>query len=145
MPTSEEYQAEIRRLKWPGIKALWGHVIAGKVDKWWEEGKAFEYLVVRMFELDMADVTWPYTVHLFDGTANEQIDGVARFGGLHWVIESKDENENIAIDPIAKLRNQLLRRPWGTVGLVHDHELHGPCGADDPFRLAATFAIVDRG
>ena len=30
---------------------------------------------------------------------------------MYWLIESKDESENIAIDPIAKLRNQLLRRP----------------------------------
>jgi len=104
MPTSEEYQGAIRKLKWPGIKKLWDQVIAGTVDDWWEKGKAFEYLIVRMFELDRADVTWPYTVHLFGGTAKEQIDGVARFGGLHWLIESKDENENVAIDPIAKLR-----------------------------------------
>ena len=34
------------------------------------------------------------------------------------MVESKDEDDKIAIDPIAKLRNQMLRRPWGTIGLV---------------------------
>src|SRR5438067_12520778 len=80
--------------------------------------KAFEYLVIRMFELDKAQVTWPYPVYLFGGKAKEQIDGAVRFGGLHWLIESKDEDDKIAMDPIAKLRNQMLRRPWGTIGLV---------------------------
>jgi hypothetical protein len=88
------------------------------VDPWWPKGKAFEYLVIRMFELDKAQVTWPYPVYLFGGTVQEQIDGAIRFGGLHWLVESKDEDDTIAIDPIAKLRNQMLRRPWGTIGLV---------------------------
>jgi hypothetical protein len=118
MPTSEEYEAAIRKLKWAGLKKLWNMIEAARVEDWWEKGKAFEYLVVRMFELDGADVTWSYVVHVFGGQQTEQIDGSVRFGGMHWLIESKDENESIAIDPIAKLRNQLLRRPWGTVGLV---------------------------
>ena len=118
MPTSQEYQAAIRKLKWPGLKKLWNEIGSGTVDNWWEPGKAFEYLIVRMFELDRADVTWPYVVYLFGSPATEQIDGSVRFGGMHWLIESKDENDKIAVDPIAKLRNQLLRRPWGTIGLV---------------------------
>ncbi len=71
-----------------------------------------------MFELDKAQVTWPYPVELFGGQGKEQIDGSIRFRGLHWLVESKDKDKNIAIDPIAKLRNQMLRRPWGTIGLV---------------------------
>ena len=113
MATNAEYEAVIRKLKWPGLQKLWGDIKAGTVDPWWPKGKAFEYLVVRMFELDKAQVTWPYAVHLFGGTAQEQIDGAMRFGGLHWLVESKDEDDTIAIDPIAKLRNQMLRRPWG--------------------------------
>ena len=64
-----------------------------------------------MFELDKAQVTWPYRVPLFGGEAEEQIDGAVRLGGLHWLIETKDQADNIAMDPIAKLRNQMLRRP----------------------------------
>jgi len=118
MPTNAEYETEIRKLRWPGLQKLWADITAGKVDPWWPKGKAFEYLVVRMFELDKAQVTWPYPVYLFGGKAKEQIDGAVRFGGLHWLLESKDEETKIAIDPIAKLRNQMLRRPWGTIGLV---------------------------
>jgi hypothetical protein len=33
-------------------------------------------------------------------------------------VESKDETADIAIAPVAKLRNQLLRRPSGTIGLL---------------------------
>jgi hypothetical protein len=118
MPTNAEYEAAIRKRKWPGLQELWAQIIAGTVDPWWPKGKAFEYLVIRMFELDKAQVTWPYPIYLFGGTAKEQIDGAIRFGGLHWLVESKDEDDKIAIDPIAKLRNQMLRRPWGTIGLV---------------------------
>src|SRR6266567_5995264 len=118
MPSNEQYETAIRRLKWAGLQNLWTDITAGTVDKWWPKGRAFEYFIVRMFQLDTAEVTWPYEVHLFGGEAKEQIDGSVRFGGLHWLVESKDENEGIAIDPIAKLRNQLLRRPWGTIGLV---------------------------
>lgn len=118
MPTSQEYQEAIRKMNWQKIKALWKTIQAGTVDGWWENGKAFEYLIVRMFELDDAEVTWPYSVYLFGSPAKEQIDGAVRFGSMHWLLESKDKNEDVAIDPIAKMRNQLLRRPWGTIGLV---------------------------
>jgi hypothetical protein len=118
MPTNAEYEAAIRRLKWSGLQKLWENIKSGSIDPWWPKGKAFEYLVIRMFELDKAQVTWPYPVDIFDGQAKEQIDGAVRFGGSHWLVESKDEDDKIAIDPIAKLRNQMLRRPWGTIGLV---------------------------
>jgi hypothetical protein len=118
MPTAQEYETAIRKLKWPGLQKLWTEITTGAVDPWWEKGKAFEYLVVRMFELAKAEVTWPYAVSLFGEQAHEQIDGALRFGGLHWLAESKDQTDAIAIEPIAKLRNQLLRRPWGTIGLV---------------------------
>ncbi|MCC5621225.1 aminotransferase class I/II-fold pyridoxal phosphate-dependent enzyme, partial [Nostoc sp. CHAB 5715] len=41
----------------------------------------------------------------------EQIDGVVYSEGLAYIIECKDECEAVDILPIAKLRNQLLRRP----------------------------------
>src|SRR5947208_1897313 len=110
MPTSKEYETAIRKLKWPGLLKLWSAIAGGTVDSWWQPGKAFEYLVLRMFDLDEAKVTWPYSVHLLGQAEAEQIDGSVHFDGMHCLVESKDESENIAIDPIAKLRNQLLRR-----------------------------------
>jgi Restriction endonuclease len=38
--------------------------------------------------------------------------------GLACLVECKDQRANIPIDPVAKLRNQMLRRPVGIVGLV---------------------------
>src|SRR5262249_7045444 len=37
---------------------------------------------------------------------------------LYCLIESKDEADAVNIAPISKLRNQLLRRPAGTIGFV---------------------------
>jgi hypothetical protein len=37
---------------------------------------------------------------------------------MYCLIESKDKTGAISVEPIAKLRNQLLRRPSGTVGFV---------------------------
>ena len=38
--------------------------------------------------------------------------------GLHCLLESKDWSKPISIEPIAILRNQLLRRPATTIGMV---------------------------
>jgi hypothetical protein len=64
-------------------------------------------------------VRWPYGVSLYGQTEIvEEIDGSVKVGGLYSLVESKDEDGQIAIAPIAKLRNQLLRRPSGTLGMV---------------------------
>src|SRR5262245_45955191 len=114
MPTAQEYETWIKKLRWPGLQKLW-MAIKKRDTPEWEAGKAFEYLILRAFELDGAQVRWPYPVHLF-GEQVEQIDGSVSVSGLYGLVECKDETDNIAIAPIAKLRNQLLRRPWGTVG-----------------------------
>ncbi|MCC3513373.1 MAG: hypothetical protein JGK29_31490 [Microcoleus sp. PH2017_17_BER_D_A] len=55
---------------------------------------------------------------LFDEVV-EQIDGAVHWLGLSCLVESKDfADKTVDITPIAKLRNQLLRRPAGTVGLI---------------------------
>ncbi len=117
MTTSDEYEAEIKTYTWAKLKKLW-QAIKNRDTPGWEPGKAFEYLILRSFELDGADIRWPYPVTLASGEEVEQIDGSIRFGSLYALIESKDEAENIAIAPIAKLRNQLLRRPAGTIGFL---------------------------
>src|SRR5262249_26118807 len=116
MPTAEEYEARIKKLGWPGLRKLW-KAIKDRDTPDWEPGKALEYMIIRAFELDKAEVRWPYPVPLF-GEEVEQIDGSVHVGCLYGLVECKDETENVAIGPIAKLRNQLLRRPSGTVGLL---------------------------
>ena len=135
MAAPGEYQSRIRRLKWPGLKQLWEEIKAGNTPGW-EPGKAFEYLVMRLFELDGAEVRWPYSVPLFGNAEVEQIDGSVRCGSLYCLVESKDEADNISVGPIAKLRNQLLRRPAGTVGLLFSRR-----GFTDPAVQLAYFTL----
>lgn len=118
MATAAEYESMITSLQWDGLRTLWDN-IENRNTPGWEPGKAFEYLVLRAFQLDGAAVRWPYRVKLF-GEEVEQIDGVVHCSGLSCLVESKDfaDETKVNIDPIAKLRNQLLRRPAGTVGLV---------------------------
>src|SRR5436309_10604159 len=113
MPTATEYEAKIQGMRWPGLRKLWLAIEAQETPEW-EPGKAFEYLVLRAFQLDGAQVRWPYLVHLF-GEDVEEIDGAVYCAGLSCLVESKDLAGNVAVGPIAKLRNQLLRRPAGTV------------------------------
>ncbi len=47
----------------------------------------------------------------------EQIDGAVHAVNLSCICESKDQAKPMNVDSIAKLRNQLLRRPSSAVGL----------------------------
>lgn len=118
MPPAAEYQERISRFAWKELKELWEEIKSGATPGW-PNGKALEYVVLRAFELGGAVVRWPYEVRLWDESeVVEQIDGAVHTRGLHCLIESKDWGKNVNIEPVAKLRNQLLRRPAGTVGVV---------------------------
>jgi hypothetical protein len=116
MPTSQEYVTRIEQLDWVGLHTLWDEIVKGRTDGW-DSGKAFEHLVLRAFALDDADVRWPYHVKLPSGV-DEQIDGAVHFQGFSCLVESKDTKDSIDINPIAKMRNQLMRRPAGVLGLI---------------------------
>jgi hypothetical protein len=116
MATPEERKAQIKRLKWPGLRKLWAEIQAGNAAGW-DPGEAFEYLVLRAFELDKAEVRYPYDVILFDEKV-EEIDGAVHLPGLSCLVESKDLGVDVTIGPIAKLRNQLQRRPMETMGIL---------------------------
>lgn len=119
MATAEECRQRIAAVdEWSGVQALWQR-IEQQDTPGWDPGKAFEYLVLRAFELDGAEVRYPFQVQLFDeGSAVEQIDGAIHLPGLSCLMECKDEREPTSFEPIAKMRNQLLRRPSGVVGVV---------------------------
>lgn len=116
MPTGKEYEAKIANYNWDDLIKLWSEIESGDTPGW-GAGKALEYLVLRAFELDGAEVTWPYSVRV-DGDELEQIDGVVYSKGLACIIECKDLRKKVNIVPIAKLRNQLLRRPATISGIV---------------------------
>ncbi len=136
MAGATHYENKIKSLQWDGLRLLWGNIQARNTIGW-DAGKAFEYLVLRAFELDGAEIKWPYRVKLF-GEEVEQVDGVIYYAGLSCLVESKDlaDNVNVDIAPIAKLRNQLLRRPASTLGLVFSRT-----GFTDPARHLSYFSL----
>jgi len=95
---------------------LW-QAIAAKDTPGWPLGRALEYLVLRAFALEGAEVRWPFRVQDI-GEELEQIDGVVYIEGLACLIECKDLTAKVNVEPIAKLRNQLLRRPGQTIGVL---------------------------
>lgn len=123
--TAEECEAKIAALDWDGLKNLWEQILDCNTPDW-DSGKAFEYLVVRMFELDGLKVKYPFNVNMpFNLKTMEQIDGVVYHDSIGILLESKDYSDtndkiklNVNIEPIAKLRNQLNRRPYLTIGCV---------------------------
>jgi hypothetical protein len=97
---------------------LWNTILLKKA--WdWDPGWAFQYLIVRAFELEGAEVKYPFPVYL-EKTKIEELDGYIYLKeyNIHIIIESKDQEEPQNITPIAKLRNQLMRRPAGTIGSI---------------------------
>ncbi len=120
MGIEEEYASRVKAMGWSRLRAFHERLVEGRVESW-EPGKAFEYLVLRAFELEGATVTWPYVIHLSmleSAGETEQIDGAVFSDGLACIVEAKDTVKPMSIEPIAKLRNQLLRRPASTIGLI---------------------------
>jgi hypothetical protein len=116
MTTNEEYEQRISRYSWEQLLELWQEIETNQTPQW-DSGKALEYLVLRAFQLESADVKYPYSVVIGEEEL-EQIDGAVYTEGLSCLIECKNLTTRVNIEPIAKMRNQLLRRPGGTIGLV---------------------------
>jgi hypothetical protein len=98
--------------------SLWEQIKAGETPQW-APGDAFEYLIIRAFDMEGLHVRWPYHVTLPQkvGTV-EQIDGAVYFQERGFLIESKDQYRPKDIEPVAKLRIRLERRPPGTMGIL---------------------------
>jgi hypothetical protein len=111
-----DYVRRARQLDWQGLRVLWRDIEAG-ASAGWPPGRALEHLVLRAFELSGAAVRWPYHVRVVDELV-EQIDGAVHVHGLSCIVECKDTAAPLNIDAIAKLRNQLLSRPAGAIGLI---------------------------
>ena len=111
------------------------YIKSGEVSEWWEPGKAFEYLVMRMFELDQAKVTYAFPVH-FEEDPIEEIDGVVHLDSLSCIVECKNQSNPVNPTPVSKLRNQLLRRPNHTIAL-----LFSTSGFTSPAYIIANFMM----
>lgn len=120
MPTEAEYEAMIGRYDgWDKLRSLW-ESIESENTPGWAAGKAFEYLVLQAFKLDGGVVRWPYSVKI-ENEVVEQIDGFVHIGRFSCIVESKCTEKPVAITPIAKMRNRLLRRHSGAIGLVFSY------------------------
>ncbi|NMO13766.1 hypothetical protein HPC49_05645 [Pyxidicoccus fallax] len=86
----------------------------------WPPGRALEYLILRAFQLEGADVTWPYDVRK-DGVLLEQIDGAVFFDGLACLIEARDRQAPLDFLSIAQMKMRLLRRPRMTLGAIFNN------------------------
>ena len=116
MRKAEEYIARIRKYDHAALVQLWNK-IQNNQRTGFPPGTAFEYLLLRAFELENAKVIWPYEVKP-DGYTIEQIDGIIYSGSLCCLVEAKEEIVPKNIEPVAKLRGQLLRRPAAAVGVI---------------------------
>jgi hypothetical protein len=83
----------------------------------WPPGRALEYLVLRAFQLEGAEVIWPYEVRR-NGVLLEQVDGAIYFDGVTCLIETKDQSEPIDFMAISRMKAKLMRRPRAVIGAV---------------------------
>ncbi|MCY1080453.1 hypothetical protein [Archangium lansingense] len=112
-----EYQRRVLALEHSGLLALWQGLRAGVSPPDWPAGSLLEYLVLRAFQLEGAEVTWPYRVYR-NGVLLEQIDGVVYFDGVSCLVECKDMTRPVDTLAIVKLKSQILRRPRTTIGAL---------------------------
>lgn len=141
---AEENEARIQGMTKAELLTLWGDIRDGRELKGWASGKAMEYLFLRAFQIEGATVRWPYSVGFpLDGTGGrgfmEQIDGAIYIDSLCVLVETKDvegdgKNKEKGIEPIAKLRNQLMRRPGSVIGVVFSRS-----GFSVPAKILAHF------
>ena len=101
MPTELDYQQQILQYQRNDLLTLWQAIKLGNIPGW-PPGKAFEYFVIRAFQLEGADVCYPFSVTI-GGEEIEQIDGAVYTGGLACLIECKDQQRPVNIEPLAKL------------------------------------------
>ena len=119
MPSPQQMIDEIRGHDRERLLELYGRISVGQAPAFWTDGMALEHLVLRAFELERVKVQWPYRIPMpTSHQTMEQIDGVAYLDRLAVLIETKDTEEPQNVEPVAKLKSQLDRRPPQTLGLV---------------------------
>lgn len=117
--TARDFETEARGWDRADLLRIWNAIKAGEPIRGWPPGRAFEYLVVRAFDIEGAKVLWPFHVVYPQrfGTM-EQVDGVVYLGERAFLLESKNLSESIAVEAVARLRMRLESRPPGTMGVL---------------------------
>ena len=108
--------ATIRSYNWPKLKKFWTQIKVGNTPEW-ASGKALEYMLVRAFDLEGAEVVYPYNNEVH--SAKEQFDGYVfvKELGAGFLIECKDWNDKVTFDELAKLHGRLTYRMPSTYGI----------------------------
>jgi len=112
-----EYRQRISRLDIGDLRRMWEVLCSRDNLPGWPPGRALEYLVLRAFQLEGAEVTWPYEVRR-NGVLLEQVDGAVYCDGLTCLIETKAHSEPIDFLAISRMKTRLLRRPRTVIGAV---------------------------
>ena len=117
--TAKDLETVARAWERADLLRIWEAIKAGQPIAGWPPGKAFEYLVVRAFDIEGARVLWPFEVVYPQkfGTM-EQVDGVVYLGERPFLLESKNLSEPMAVEAVARLRMRLESRPPGTMGVL---------------------------
>ena len=123
MASSEDYYiAKVEAMGHEDLINLWkARNDDADVKLFWKSGKVLEYTLLRAFELEGATIRWPYNVNIGDdenGSVIEQIDGSIQFEHFYVLVECKDQQHAVNIEPFAKMRNQLMRRPSAVIGCI---------------------------
>ena len=107
---------KVRCFDWIALEQFWNDIKAKNTPKW-NPGKALEYMLVRAFELEGAEVVYPCNNSAL--SAKEQFDGFvfAQQLGTGFLIECKDWEEKVAFDELAKLHGRLSYRMSSAFGL----------------------------
>lgn len=101
---------------WIKLEEFWHKIKEGKTK--WSSGKALEYMFVRAFDLEGAEVVYPYN-NKINNKAQEQFDGFVFIKelGAGFLIECKDWKDKVAFEELAKLHGRLTYRFSSTYGL----------------------------
>lgn len=117
--TAKDLQREAEKWSHQDLLSLWKQIKAGTRIPGFADGKAFEYLVIRAFQIEKTEARWPFQVTYPQRFGvMEQIDGVVHLPQRAFLIESKDLSEPAAIESVAKLRFRLESRPPSTMGVL---------------------------
>lgn len=142
MSSASDYQKRVEALDREALVEMWRAIQRQNTPEW-ESGKAFEYLTLRAFQLEGADVVYPYSVR-FGGEEVEQIDGFIYADSLSCLIECKDQQGNVNIEPIAKMRNQLMRRHASTIGgIVQPKRIYSVSYQSSPLHRPSNDSVME--
>lgn len=113
----KKYIKQISTCDWTKLEAMWADIKSRKVVNGWPMGKALEYMFIRAFDLENADVVYPYSNRIIN--AEEQIDGFIFLKdiGVGFIVECKDWSDSVSFDEVAKLHSRLLYRPSTTFAI----------------------------